>query len=156
MDSNSTTAQQLIMAEAVEALGLREKLIEMGWVPPKEAALLMAQVAAAGLDREDAFALGEVAFELGVPAGAREDRRRSCLAAIRSLKNQDAGDAERYTCIGKGGSCLFVGYASPAGTIRQSSHGERMITVYQDAITGKLYFRSIDDFTRRMERISQV
>lgn len=45
MDSNSTTAQHLIMAEAVEALGLREKLIEMGWVPPKEAALLMARSA---------------------------------------------------------------------------------------------------------------
>lgn len=56
----------------------------------------------------------------------------------------------RFTCKGKGGEYELLGVARGAGT---SKAGESL-AVYRDVATGCLYYRQMDDFDNRMERIA--
>jgi hypothetical protein len=57
-----------------------------------------------------------------------------------------------HTCIGKGGQYQHLGLAHPAGELR----GSAAVEVYRDVATGQLYFRTPDDFSRRMALISYL
>lgn len=57
---------------------------------------------------------------------------------------------ELYTCLGKGGTYEVLGYAYGAGTQRGVK-----VMVYQDVPTGRLFWRDIEDFNKRMVRIGE-
>jgi hypothetical protein len=57
---------------------------------------------------------------------------------------------ETYTCKGKGGMYEIIGTAKGAGTSRDG-----VIIVYRDTATGELYYRTLDDFAARLERIAK-
>jgi hypothetical protein len=71
-------------------------------------------------------------------------------ALIAYIDGRAAGAApELYTCIGKGGTYELVGEADGAGYVRGGT-----VTVYRDATSGNLYYRTPVDFKTRMERIA--
>jgi hypothetical protein len=53
-----------------------------------------------------------------------------------------------FTCIGKGGRYELMGHAYGAGT----SHGI-VAVVYRDVTDGVMYFRTLMDFSERMQLI---
>lgn len=54
-----------------------------------------------------------------------------------------------YTCDGKGGTYEMLGTAKGAGTMAASE----TLVIYRDTTTGALYFRTMDDFTNRMQQL---
>ena len=54
-----------------------------------------------------------------------------------------------YTCKGKGGEYELLGTAAGAGKLKLVE----TLAVYRDTKTGALYFRTLDDFNERMEKI---
>lgn len=56
----------------------------------------------------------------------------------------------RFTCKGKGGEYELLGLAQGAGTSKE----RESLAIYRDTATGALYFRLMDDFDNRMERIA--
>ena len=62
--------------------------------------------------------------------------------------NIECPPKEFYTCVGKGGRYEILGLATGAGLTR----GEDRL-VYRDASTGRLFLRTEQDFSQRMERI---
>jgi hypothetical protein len=59
-------------------------------------------------------------------------------------------DRYLFTCVGKGGRYEFVGVAFGAGTSRNKS-----VLLYRDVENGTMYFRTPDDFQKRMQRIKE-
>lgn len=55
-----------------------------------------------------------------------------------------------YTCIGKGGVYELLGTAQGAGKSKLVG----TLAIYRDSITGALYFRTLEDFETRMQRIA--
>lgn len=64
-------------------------------------------------------------------------------------ESQDMRDKVLYTCLGKGGLYELVGNAIGAGTSKEN--GE--LVVYRDACTGVPFYRTEEDFRRRMQRV---
>ena len=56
---------------------------------------------------------------------------------------------EIYECIGKGGRYRKIATATPAGTSKD--HGE--IVIYQCVDTNVVFYRTADDFDRRMNLV---
>lgn len=52
-----------------------------------------------------------------------------------------------FTCLGKGGCYEIIDIADPAGTAKDIGK----IVTYRDVRTGKVYYRTYDDFYNRME-----
>ncbi|MDH0335164.1 hypothetical protein [Metapseudomonas otitidis] len=73
---------------------------------------------------------------------------------IETIDAYIAGSAsgELYECQGKGGVYEKIGYAKPAGALK-NIHRDSGIVIYRDDETGQLYFRDPGDFRRRMVRI---
>lgn len=60
-----------------------------------------------------------------------------------------------YSCQGKGGEYIKLGYAKPAGAIK-TIQGDSGLIVYQDVNDGQLYFRDPRDFQQRMSPLSKL
>lgn len=73
--------------------------------------------------------------------------RNYARAAVKAAKAAPTGPL--YTCIGKGGTYELIGLAHPAGVLRKLD----AVKVYQAG--GRLYYRTVDDFDERMQRIQE-
>lgn len=60
-----------------------------------------------------------------------------------------------FTCQGKGGEYVKLGYAKPAGAIK-AIQGDSGLMVYMDTATKQLYFRDPTDFRQRMVPLGTV
>lgn len=84
---------------------------------------------------------GHIGAECDYPACKQPSVGAACRAATEAR--------EIYTCIGKGGEYELVGVAKGAG----KSKLVEPLTIYRDAASGALYFRTGDDFAERMELV---
>lgn len=93
----------------------------------------------------------DVAIEAEVRhACDHSDQVKELLGQIRSYFVHQAY-LQKFTCKGKGGRYELLGAANPSGFLRELGHGE--IKVYRDIESGKMYYRSVEDFGLRMEAI---
>lgn len=83
--------------------------------------------------------------------GATIDDQAAQLEHLREIlwANQAGG---LYTCKGKGGEYMRIGYARPSGALR-AIQGESGVIAYRDTSTGDLFYRDPADFNQRMEPV---
>jgi hypothetical protein len=88
----------------------------------------------------------DVALEISGDFGSVE---REIAHAEEIARRLSTVTGEFYTCIGKGGNYELAGIARGAGTSRDLPE----VVVYRSVESGAVFYRSVQDFTARMQKI---